>query len=234
MIYFSQTRIVNSVERPVAQGHIIDAEGAALVYDNTGGVIAFRQASGAADEVFAGVSFNMVTTLTNKPTIETFVVGSTGKVTLAETPLPGSVRVVDEANKAIVEAAAASATAYAIDAANPATFVFDTATFEGKTVTVAYTFAPTVAQAMYYQGNVIPGGPAGQYLGQISVITNGDVATDRFDTASDWSTAVGVKLGASGIFVAVANVADAIKGIQILALPSGDSGYLRLQVNAPV
>lgn len=234
MLYFPQTRIELSVERPVAQGSQITAEGAALVSNLTAGVYGVKQSTGVAGEVFAGVSINSVTSLTQAPKIEEAVLGNSNAIILAAEPLPGTVRVVRaDTNVALASAAAADATHYAVDPLNAKKFLFD-ASLQGVPFKIIYSFAPTLAQAMALQGNVLPGGPAGQYLGQVGVVTRGDAYTDQWDTSADWSAAVGVTLLANGKFGPAATPAAAIRGIQIIELPSAGRSYLGININAAV
>lgn len=230
MLYFPQTRIENSVERPVAQGSQITAEGAALVGALVTGIFGVRQSSGASGERLHGVSINSVTSMTQVPRIEEAVLGNTNSIILGAEAIGGSPRVV-VGTTVLTAGPAASATQYAVDPTNARRFLFD-ASFQAQLVTIAYAYAPTLAQAMALQGNVLPGGPAGQYLGQVGVITRGDVYTDQWDTAADWSTAVGVALGANGKFVPVAAIANAIEGVTILELPSAARSFLGLSINA--
>lgn len=232
MLYFPQTRVELSTERAVALGHQITVEGAALVADLTGGIYGVKQSAGVADEKFVGVSVNQVTSMFSTPTIQTLAVGTGNSILLPQTPIAGTVRVVRQADGQVyTEAGAPGATAYDVDGTNPAKFNFLVGDL-GKFFVITYRYAPTLAQSMALQGNVLPGGPAGQYLGQVGVITRGDVYTSHWDTTADWSTAVGVGMDADGIFTPVTVVADQIPGTQIIELPTAGRGYLGLNINA--
>ena len=56
MLYFPNTRAFDSVERAIAAGSVVDAEGAALIAVLSGGVFGVKKSTGAANEKFAGVS----------------------------------------------------------------------------------------------------------------------------------------------------------------------------------
>lgn len=233
MLYFPQTSIEISRERPVAGGSLITAEGAALVGVMVGGVYGVKQATGVAGEKLSGISLNTVTGLTQVPKIEAAVLGATNGIVLAAEPIVGTVRVFrKDSGAALTAAATADATHYSVDPANPRRFVFD-ATLVGVGFGIVYSYAPTLVQAMALQGNVLPGGPAGQYLGQVGVITRGDVYTDQWNTALDWSTAVGVVLGANGKFEPTTDAAVAAQGVQIIELPSASRSTLGLAINVP-
>lgn len=229
MLYFPQTRIEHSVERTVAQGSQINAEGAALVRVTIGGAIGVKQSTGAAGERLTGVSINSVTNLTQVPSIQEAVLGNTNAIVLGAEPIPGTIRVVAD-NNPLTAGASAGSTAYAVDSTNPRRLILD-ASFQGKKIVVVYQYAPTLAQAMALQGNILPGGPAGQYLGQVGVVTRGDVYTDQWDTAADWSSAVGVVLAANGRFGPAATLAAALQGVEILELPTAARSYLGLTIN---
>lgn len=234
MLYFPQTSIEISRERPVAQGSQITAEGAALVSVLVGGVFGVKQSTGAAGEVLAGVSINTVTGLTQVPKIDEAVLGNSNAIVLGAEPIPGTVRVIRaDTNAELTAAATADATHYAVDAGNPKRFLFDAA-LQGTGFQIVYAYAPTLAQAMALQGNVLPGGPAGQYLGQVGVISRGDVYTDQWDTTGDWSTAVGVVLKANGKFGPAATAGAALRGVQIIELPTAGRSYLGININAAV
>lgn len=229
MLYFPQTRIEHSVERTVAQGSQINAEGAALVRVTIGGAIGVKQSTGATGERLTGVSINSVTSLTQAPSIQEVVLGNTNSIVLGAEPIPGTIRVV-VGPTALDAGPSASATAYSVDPANPRRLILDSS-FQGKKVTITYLYAPTLAQAMALQGNILPGGPAGQYLGQVGVVTRGDIYTDQWDTTADWASAVGVVLAANGRFGPAATVAAAIQGVEILELPTAARSYLGLTIN---
>lgn len=234
MLYFPQTSIEISRERPVALGSQITAEGAALVAATVGGQFGVKQSTGGAGEVFQGVSINSVTGLTQVPFIESAVPGSDNAIVLHAEPLGGTVRVFrKDTGAALASAATADATHYAVDAGNPKKFLFD-ASLAAVEIQVVYSYAPTLAQAVALQGNVLPGGPAGQYLGQVGVVTRGDVYTDQWDTAADWSNPVGVKLGANGKFTSTTVAAEALRGVTIIELPTAARSYLGLSINAAV
>lgn len=231
-LYFPQTRIEISVERAVAAGSVITAEGAALVRVNVAGAIGVKMSTGAAGEVLTGISINSVTNLLQVPRIETSVLGTTNSVFVGSAPIAGTIRVVAGVT-VLTSSAAPSATQYAIDGTNPLKFNFDPS-FQGQKITIAYQYSPTLAQVVALQGNTLPGGPAGQYLGQVGVITRGDVYTDQWDTSADWSAGFGVVLAANGKFAPAASAAAAIRGVEILELPTAARSFLGLTINAAV
>lgn len=229
MLYFPQTRVENSTNRAVANGFRITAEGAALVGVIVAGLYGVKMAAGSGSERFQGVSVDSVTDLTSAPKYETGTIGSGAAVILGAEPLAGTVRVV-VGSTVLTAAGSADSTHYAVDGSNAKRFIFDNS-FVGSSYIITYQYAPTLAQAMALQGNVLPGGPAGQYLGQTGVITRGDVYTDQWDTTADWSTAVGVVLAANGRFAPTATLSSALEGTQLLEAPSATRAILGLNIN---
>lgn len=226
MLDFSKTRIELSVERPVAQGQVVHAEGVLLQGDLSTGVYGVTPAASGAKDGLAGVSVNSVTWQPTVPHIEEFVVDATMKVTLGFTPIGTPTAFKVDPDTGLLSAAT-------IDMAATGTVGTLSGVAEKDVVRVVYQYSPTMLQIMALQGNILPGGPAGHYLGQVGIITRGDVFTDQWDVSADWSTAKGVRAGANGMFVPVADVADGIQGITIIELPSVGSPFLGLNVNLP-
>lgn len=237
MLYFPQSRIELTVERPLAPGAVINAEGSALAGVITAGSYGVKNTTGTND-IFAGIAINNPINPVTLPYFETDVVPANGILPLAFLPNTGTLLVINNVTGLALTLVATglqsslTVTQFQIDGTNPAALDFDPA-LSGTSVTVSYRYNPTVMQSMFMQGMQLPGGPAGAYLGQIGVITRGDAYTSEFDTSANWATAVGVTLEANGLFGAAATAATAVPGIQLLALPSSSSAYLGLFINAP-
>lgn len=238
MLYFPQTRIELTVSRPLAPGAVINAEGAALTGVITAGTYGVKNATGTSADQFAGVAVDTPIQPLTLPYVETNVVPSNGVVQLSFTPNTGTLLVINNSTGAAMSlvttgpASALTATEYQVDATNPAALDFATSN-SGVSMTVYYRYNPTVMQGMFMQGMQLPGGPSGAYLGEVGVITRGDVYTTEFDTSFNWSTAVGVVLEAGGLFTGTTSAASALAGVQILTLPQAGSAYLGLFINAP-
>ena len=235
MLYFPQTRIELSIERPLLPCVTVNAEGSALSGIISAGAYGVQPTTGTAD-IFAGVAVNSPINPLNLPFIDTIVVPATGIVQLSYTPIPGTMLVMNgstpftQATNGTAQSAL-TATQW-VNGSVPGQILVNVSN-SAATLSVAYRYAPTVMQAMMLQGMVLPGGPAGAFLGQVGVITRGDVYTSEFDTSANWSTAVGVTLEANGLFGAASTAATAIPGAQIIALPSHSSAYLGLYINVP-
>lgn len=229
MLQFSQGRIENTIERPLASGASIDAEGQALIAVYTAGVFGVKPSAGAAGEKFVGVSLSRPIVPGFAPVIERVVVPVGGVVPLRAAPVSSTARVVDAANNAaytIVGGAPAAATEAQVSGS---TIVLQ-AGQAGKTVLVTYLRALTVAQAVMLQGNSDIGGPAGAYWGQVGIITRGDVFTDQFDTTVDWTAPTDLKLGANGKFT-LGGGGVAVPG-HVISAPAEGAAFLGLHINA--
>jgi hypothetical protein len=226
MLQFPNTRVIASTERPVAAGAVIDQEGKALVADWTGGVFGVKKSTGAAGEQFVGASVNMLMPVTELPFGETLTQDATNTITLANTPIAGTILLVDT-NSGTVQTAGSPSTANQYSISGKVITLNSAQT--GHKYSVAYRFAPTVAQAIATYGNVHPGGPAGQYLGQIGVITQGDVYTTEYDTTVDWSVGGVVKLGANGLFT-LAGSGVSLSNVTIIKAPAAGNAVLGLEI----
>lgn len=205
MLHFELSKLINTIERPVATGATVTQEGSALVYNSVGGGV--QPSTGVAGEIFAGVSFSQQMTPMQFPQYDALTAtsptasGTLPTLTTGNLPIAGTIRVVD----------VTTATTYA--AGTPATTA-NTYSISGNTVTVpaaaaghnftvSYRFAPTTAQVLTVQGNIPPGGSSGLLLNSTGVVLQGDVATTEYDTSVDWTSvtrANPITLGANGLF----------------------------------
>lgn len=223
MLYFPQTRIDISKERPLAIGARVLAEGQALGYFNQAGSVGVAPMNavlpGASLVGFAGVSFNgVMNSAFDVPFIEQIVVGAGpsngyGTVGLAFQPSGAagtttypSVFVFDQTTNAVVNASASVVAPTAVAAGD---YIVDSlatggsnskqldvnAARIGHTLLVAYRYSPTVQQWVFTQGMELPGGPSGPYLGQTDTVQRGDVYTSEFDTQVNWAAYAGGTIG---------------------------------------
>jgi len=103
-----------------------------------------------------------------------------------------------------------------------------------KTLNVVYKFVPTVQQALLAQGNVIGGSgiTGASWTGITGIITEGDVSTDYFDAACDWSVQGPIYLGPNGLFTLTAGGTE-LKGANVIEAPSQTIPYLTLNFGPP-
>jgi hypothetical protein len=198
MLNFQESRIMQTIERPVASGATVTAEGQALVNDTTGGVAGVKPATGASTELFMGVALSQQLTPLYLPFIERQTVAALA-VTCSNTPAAGTIRVYN-VTKAAVVTAGAGAGQYGISGA-VITIVTGGTTVNTDVLEISYRYSPTTLQVRSIQGDIPPGGAAGLTLNSVGVITQGDVVTTEFDTAVDWTAAnPTIKLAANGLF----------------------------------
>jgi len=230
MLLFPNTRHDGSYERPLAAGVVIEAEGQALIGVYTAGVFGVKPSTGAANEVFAGVSLSRPISPTHMPVVERLTVPASGVVALKAAPVAGSARIANAASNAVftqVAGAPAAATEVKVDATASLTFQ---AAIAGTVVIATYLRDLTVAQSLMVQGNQDIGGPAGAYFGQVGLIVRGDVYTDQFDTTADWSNPVDLRLGANGKFT-IGGTGTKVPGY-VLATPVEGAAFLGIHINA--
>lgn len=218
--YLPSSKIELSHEANVAPGAVILAEGLALVRVNNAQSQGVLPSTGAATDVFAGFSFAGTSALPfpeslyNK--VEQFVVPSTGSVTLSLTPIAGQVFVFD------------NTTGGAVSPAPTVTGNVVSGLTAGDTVTVTYKYQMTIVQERVQFGDVQPGGYVGSYIGQIGVITRGQIFTSEFDASKNWAAATSVKLAASGQLTDQTGTGVTIPA-QIIALPGQDVPFLGIE-----
>jgi len=217
--------ITDSVERPVAAGYTVSAEGQALVADTTDGVFGVKPSTGASGEKFAGVALSQQLTLEYLPIVEEFVVAEDEiTVTLSHTPVGGTLRVLGNGSALAVGTPAGDATKYSISGS---VITVNTA-LKGKSVVVAYRYAPTVIEAKTIQGDIPPGGAASLTLNSVGVIRRGDIFTSEYDTSVDWTGDPDVALGANGLFT-VGGSGTEINAV-VIQVPSATDPFLGLEL----
>jgi hypothetical protein len=222
MIYGPFSKYVDSSEMAVAPGAVIDAEGMVLVRASGAQAAGVMPSTGGTSEVFAGFSIAGTSAapfmegFTNKQ--ETFVVPSTGRVTLQFAPVPNQVFVYDVTAGAAVSSPTVSGKSI-------------TGLTAGDQVVVTYKYALSVVQARALQGDVQPGGYSGAYIGQIGCIKRGVIYTSEFDASVDWTAATGVKAAAGGQVTNQAGSGITLPA-QIIATPTSEVTFLGLEFSA--
>jgi len=212
MLQLDKSRFRDSVERPVADGYSITAEGQALIGELMDGVFGVRPSTGAADEVFAGVSIAQTINVELMPEVADVVLDANKKAMLPHEPVAGSIRVLDAAGTTIAPANY-TITGKEIEVPGGA---------EGDAVQVRSKYVPNVQEAKLLQGDEAPGGTAAAFMSSVGTITEGDVYTTEYDTAADWSgTNPEVKLGPGGLFT-TAGSGTAVNGFVIQVPTAAD------------
>lgn len=221
MLLFQNSRIIQSTERPVAAGATVTAEGQALVATNVGGVFGVKPSTGAAGEIFAGVSLAQQLTPLYLPAVERLTVTAGLTVTVRSTPVGGTLRVYNVTKGAVVAAGVAAGN-YSI-VGNVITVVAGGATAAADVLEVGYRYSPTTLEAKAIQGDIPAGGAASLTLNSVGAILQGDVYTTEFDTSVDWTAANPViTLGANGLFT-IGGAGAVVPNAYIVKVPSAGS-----------
>lgn len=225
MLQFDKVRILESVEAPVQTGFTVTAEGQALVADYTGGVFGVKPSTSGAAEQFYGVSIAQQMTLLYLPMVEEVVTATiapaptTFTITLARTPVAGSIRFYDETTAAALTAGNPSTTANTYSLAGNVLMLNYAAQGAGKRLTLSYRYSPTTVEVASVQGDIPPGGAANLTLGTMGVIRKGRIATTEFDTSVDWTVAAPViTVGANGLFT-IGGTGQAVPNAVIVEIP---------------
>lgn len=227
MLNLQLTRIVRTYSENVQSGALIPEEGMALVYVRENGETRVKPSAGAANEVFAGVSYSRHAPPALLPYVQETVVRADGTVELVRPPVNGQLLVkLAGAPLEVVNVAAADATKVRLDNLLLRFFAGQA----GKPVYVQYLYAPTVMEARTVIGDGQIGGLASTSEGIIGMLKDADFGTNMFDASVDWTSALQVKLAAGGTFT-VGTVADHIPGIVVKNSPSAASPFLQLSVN---
>lgn len=224
MIYFPATKGNISTELPVDASSTISAEGQCLVASTPDGNFGAKPSAGSGSEVFLGVAVSQQITLTAIPRAEAFTQGASDAIQTSFTPNAGTVAVYDVTAGALLTGGGTDYTQTGKD-------ITLLAATRGHELLVHYTYAPTAVQARAYQGDIVPGGPAGAALSQVGIIRNGIVYTDQYDTTVDWTQANPVvKTGAGGKFT-IGGSGTTLTNVSVIAAPVANFPYLGLLLN---
>lgn len=236
MIDQSRTRWNVAIDMPIASGVTKLNEGAALVQVLENGEAKVKLSAGAANEIFAGVSYSQLMTPDSAVDVRTYTVPATPfKITLPNKILDIAQVQIKKADGTVftVDAGAPTGTTDVQGATGSDVLTFHSAD-EGASVTVTYRYALTVFQARALAGDGIPGiGNPVQASGSVGVIQDGTVYTDQFNPANDWTAAnvADIKTGANGYFVRGGSGA-AVKGF-VVGTPTTDRPYLGIRFQTP-
>lgn len=230
MLDISRCKIVKSMERPIVAGQSITAEGLALISVLQDGVEHIQPSAAAASEVFCGFSYGDILAIATKSMVYQAIVPASSPYTVS---LPKSNLVADQIrcyndteSQALTEGSASVDNQYSVvDLTGVITFHSGEA---GDTVTIIFRYYPT-AQELMLENNqrALTQNPV-EFLGQCGVITEGEVFTDQFDAAVDWSARPAMYLAENGM-VGVTSGTRCAMGGTIIAIPTVDSPYLGIR-----
>lgn len=227
MIAQKYTRLFLSEHRKVETGVKIEEEGQALVYVKEGQETVVKPSTGAAGEVFAGIAMTRNCPPAVLQWVGEGVIGNTGAIELPRTPITGQLLVKVAGAKADIGAGAPAA-------AGDVQLDGDIVTFHADDVGAKYfvqmAYEPSALEARQIIGDAPIGGISAAYQGVVGVITRGEVATTFYDAASDWGSALSVKLGADGKFT-TGGQGTSLTNVTVLSAPSSENSALVLRVN---
>lgn len=231
MLYFPNTRILTSIEYSVAQGAQVNAEGTPLVGALTGGQFGVQPCAGVAGENFVGVSIAQQLTPLYLPFIDEGVPGSGLVLQLSNTPISGSMLVLDTTTgNTLTESASAGPAAgeyYFTSGANQITV---NSAQENDTIEVFYRYSPSTLQAQALQGMIPAGGSSSLLLNSVGVIIQGLIATTEWDTSVAWAENTPITLGANGLFTQN-GTGTKVNGY-VTQLPTNSLPFLGIFINA--
>ena len=233
MLDIANTRFFQWTEKPIANDETIKnmVEGSPLVAVMENGVGKVSLGTGSDGELFEGFAFAGYVRPNAFPKIEKFEIDAENlAVVLAKKPVGEEVMVyIAGAKASVATSGSAAAGAPVFDAeANTITFAANDA---GKEAKIVYRYDVTIAEARALAGDGYPGGFILSELGgTIGVIHQGQVATDQYDIASDWTAAnPDIRVNADGQ-VAVGGTGAKIPNARVLMAPGVESAFLVLQL----
>lgn len=206
-IWMNNSKWSISTELPVVSTASNILEGTALVWAQENGMNKVQAATGAANEVFAGVALNYVQVPTYGQWVDYITIPSSSPytATLSQTPInpTTAVGVITAAGVKYTYNAGVGSTQYSISGT---TITFNSAN-AGVSVSVFYQYTLTVSQAQYLFGSnyaYVGSVSAQQVLSTAGVIKSAQVLfTDQYDPSVNWVTAnIGYPAGASQITLA--------------------------------
>lgn len=229
MLDLNHCRIEASKEIPIVPAYTVVEEGLALISIISGGVEKVRLSAGAGVGRFAGFSYGETLTPITKSYVETRTIpaASTYTITLAKNNLVASnIFVYDNTDgAAMAEDTLANGKFECVDATGILTFHSSDA---GHSVTITYRYTPTATELTAEDKLLFTAQSANEVLSSVGVIMAGEVFTDKFDAAVDWSTATDIEAGTSGIVTAGGSTID-IPNCKVIYVPTADYPFLGLR-----
>lgn len=223
MIQQKYTRVFNTEHRPVETGAVFVEEGLAAVFVKEGDKTVVRPSTGAAGEIFAGLSLSRNSPPLFVPLVLEDTVQS-AELELPRTPVAGQI-LVRVGNDALTIEASDEAPADANSVSLDDNILRFHESAIGKERLVQFIYEPTVTEARQYMGDVPVGGLPSSAQGVIGLITKGDVATSRYDASVDWSGAFTARLGADGNLTTTGPGSEA-RGLTVVQAPTAANPLL--------
>jgi hypothetical protein len=161
MLNLRYTRIFMSEQREVVSSVVVQEEGMAMVFVKENGITKVQPSTGAAGEIFAGISLARNVPPGWMPMIEEFLVDASLSRMLLRAPLTGQILIkVGGATKTVVVGAPANNGQVGLTGQVLSFFAGEAA----KSVVVQYLYEPTTVEAATFVGQAIIGGLAFQTM----------------------------------------------------------------------
>ena len=230
MLNLRETRITLNRHANVLPGVVIPEEGTALVYVKKDGETFVQPSTGAAGELFAGISMERNLPPRSMPFISEYELTDTGVLQLPRTPIAGQIAVIEGTDVRTVTIGDEHPTG-ANAVLDGDQLLFDTASAEGRVVRVQMLYVPDMEEARTYVGDAPFGGQASAITGVIGRILDGEVATTCVDVSKDWTNALRVVLGADGRFAPHSGSAVPVPQVVVKNSPNASNPFLILSIN---
>lgn len=226
MLQQLETRQVRSTFNRLRSGEVIPEEGIALVYIKEDGQTVVQKSTGAAGEIFAGVSSSRNAPPAFLPFVQEQEIPASLTMQLVRTPTPGQAFIA-VGGVALTIGAAAPTDATKVQLVGTTLKFF--AGEAGKHVKAQFMYTPTVLEARQIIGDTPIGGLSTTPQGEVGTLTDAQIGTNFFDASVDWSAAFFVKTAAGGKFT-VGTEDDHVPGVIVKKAPVGDSPFLVLGI----
>lgn len=226
MIYTPLSHNIRSNEFPLAASAAPAQEGQAMIRSFSGNQFGAALSAGAGGENFLGfliaqvsaVPFLQVTAVKT----ERFTLPATPKtLTLSKTPVSATTFVYNITTGAATSPDSVTGAVVDLTTNGVATNVYD----------VTYRYNLTVTEARSRNGDVVAGGWNGYVTQTVSVMQEGRIYMDQFDSSKNWAAATSVKLAANGLLTDQSGSGVAIPST-IIAVPTVDYPFLGLEFSA--
>lgn len=208
------------------QAGVVQIEGKALVWGAyEDGEATVKPSVGEAGERFAGFMVGEPAgsvSQPNQPFMGEFVVNeTTHKFTLPYAPISGQIRIYKGGLE--ITAGAAATNTYQISGKE----VTVNTAHDGATLSVRMNYAPSYGEYIARFGNGYPGGSASNQLAVTGLHEAGEIWTDQYDMAADWTSPTVIKLGADGLLTTVGS--GVIVPVTIIKLPTLGDAFLAVR-----
>lgn len=224
MIYFPLSAVSRSSEVALNPAATLAGDGQVMVSALVNGVAMASPSAGVATEQFIGFSVLSTSAAPFVPTtavkVQEIVIPVSGLVTVARTPLAGTVFAYDNSAGSAITVVSVAASVVDLGAANA-----------GKTARVQYRYTLSVVEARSIVGDIQPGNYAGTSYGTVGVAQTGVIYTDQFNSGVNFAAATSLKTDVNGR-ISDQTASGATVNAIVKYLPTLGNPFLGLEFNA--